>query len=96
MPDSCPIAHLINHQTPNFSSKLDNEKAVKHCSFATAKTPSLNLKRTTQAFKPRAPRKMIAHGMTGRVVWFNINKGYGFIHSDHNDNDIFVHNSDIA
>ena len=34
--------------------------------------------------------------MTGRVVWFNINKGYGFIHSDHNDNDIFVHNSDIA
>ena len=52
--------------------------------------------RTTQVFKPRAPKKIMAHGVTGRVVWFNINKGYGFIHSDHNDNDIFVHNSDIA
>ena len=75
---------------------LDNEKAVKHCSFATAKTPSLNSKGTTQAFKPRASRKIIAHWVTGRVVWFNVNKGYGFIRSDHNDNYIFVQNSDIA
>ena len=96
MPDSCQMAHRINHQNQNFSPNLDNEKTVNHCSFAIAKIPFLNSKRTTQAFKPRASRKFMAHGVTGRVVLYNINKGYGFIHCDHNDNDIFVHYSDIA
>ena len=32
----------------------------------------------------------------GKVVWFNVNKGYDFIHSDDNDSDIFVHHTDIT
>ena len=88
MPDSCPMAHLIKQQTSNFSQNVDNEKAVKHCSFATAKT-------IIQAFKPRALRKTMAHRVNGRVLWFNVNKGYGFIHCDRYGNDIFVHNSNI-
>ena len=38
----------------------------------------------------------MAHGVTDRVVWYNVNKGYGFIHCDQNEKDIFIHNSDIA
>lgn len=33
--------------------------------------------------------------MIGRVVWFDIKKGFGFVHSDQLDADVFVHYSKI-
>ena len=33
---------------------------------------------------------MLESGNTGRVVWFNVRRGYGFIHRDDQDTDIFV------
>ena len=62
MPDSCPMAHLINNQTPNISPHDYNRNTVKHCSYASAKTPYLNSKRTTQVFKPGVGRQLVLAG----------------------------------
>ena len=34
--------------------------------------------------------------ITGRLVWFNVRKGHGFIHRDDQDTDIFVHQTAIT
>ena len=86
--------HVIDcHQNQNIFPHDDNEKTVKHCSVAIAKTASVSSRRT---FKPKASRKIISYGITGRVVWFNVHKGYGFIHRDDKDSDIFVHHTNIT
>lgn len=33
--------------------------------------------------------------VTGKVKWFNLNKGYGFIQPESGDKDIFVHVSEV-
>ena len=52
---------------PKYMEK--NDRTVKHCNFATTKTPSVQLTRKLQNFKPKAPRKIITNGLTGQVVW---------------------------
>ncbi len=33
---------------------------------------------------------------TGKIKWFNADKGYGFIESDDKSKDVFVHVSELA
>jgi len=51
----------------------------------------------TAAVEQEAPvtREIIASGVTGRVKWFNVRNGYGFIHCDDQDTDVFVHQTAI-
>jgi len=39
---------------------------------------------------------MPTNGVTGKVIFFNESKGYGFIKPNNMVNDIFVHHADIS
>jgi len=50
----------------------------------------------TKQIKEEDPRKVVATNVTGQVKWFNVRNGYGFIHRDDTDEDVFVHQTAIV
>lgn len=50
---------------------------------------------TNNQNKAQVTKKTISFGITGQAEWFNVRKGYGFIHRDDWISDIFVHNTVI-
>ena len=76
---------------------MDNDKAVKHCSFAITWAPPVRKVKKSHRAKQKASvnRKISASGIIGRVVCLNVCKGYGLIHRDDKDIEILIHHTDI-
>jgi len=43
-----------------------------------------------------AKKQVVKRGVTGKVKWFNVARGYGFIERDDNEQDVFLHQSAVV
>merc|ERR1712183_25476 len=59
------------------------------------RSSTIIMSQTAEQEAPVVTREIIASGVTGQVKWFNVRNGYGFIHRDDQDSDVFVHQTAI-
>merc|ERR1712183_111007 len=59
------------------------------------RSSTIIVSQTAEQEAPVVTREIIASGVTGQVKWFNVRNGYGFIHRDDQDSDVFVHQTAI-
>ena len=67
------------------------------CHLVPTNVTSKSTKKQSKVSKQKifVPRKPIAFRLTGQVKWFHVRKGYGFIHNEELNSDIFIHYSAI-
>jgi len=44
----------------------------------------------------KEPRQVVIRGVKGKVKWFNVARGYGFIERNDNEQDVFLHQSAVV